>query len=79
LGATVKQCPSNWPEWDNTNKTVTGTLVLKPYNGSCTQESGANAGWCKVSYNDFKTAVGGGMVSWDAYKNFQSAGGSMVG
>ncbi|WP_151722975.1 hypothetical protein [Acinetobacter junii] len=69
LGAIVKQCPSNWPEWDDTNKTVTGTLVLKPYNGSCTQESGANAGWCKVSYNDFKTAVGGGMVSlWDAYK-----------
>lgn len=69
LGATVKQCPSDWPEWDNTNKTVTGTQVLKPYNGSCTQESGANAGWCKVSYNDFKTAVGGGMVSlWDAYK-----------
>ncbi|MEG2273176.1 MAG: PilC/PilY family type IV pilus protein, partial [Acinetobacter sp.] len=69
LGATVKQCPSDWPEWDNTNKTVTGTQVLKPYNGSCTQESGANAGWCKVSYNGFKTAVGGGMVSlWDAYK-----------
>jgi type IV pilus assembly protein PilY1 len=69
LGATVKQCPSDWPEWDNNNKTVTGTSVYKPYDGSCTRAASPNKDWCSVSYTDFKTAVGGGMSSlWDAYK-----------
>lgn len=69
LGATVKQCPSDWPEWNNNDKTVQGTTIYKPYDGSCARANAPNQNWCTVSFNNFKTAVGGGMSSlWDAYK-----------
>lgn len=69
LGATVKQCPSDWPEWDDRNKTVQGTTIYRPYDGSCAQAASPNQNWCTVSFANFKTQVGGGMASlWDAYK-----------
>ena len=69
LGATVKQCPSDWPEWNNNEKTVQGTTIYKPYDGSCTKANSPNQNWCTVSFNSFKSEVGGGMSSlWDAYK-----------
>lgn len=69
LGATVKQCPSDWPEWNNNDKTVQGTTIYKPYDGTCTRANAPNQNWCTVNFNNFRTAVGGGMSSlWDAYK-----------
>lgn len=69
LGATVKQCPSDWPGYDSLNKTANSTTIYKP--------NGKN--WTQVSFNDFKAYVAanpalgqtnGVMNSlWDVYKN----------
>ena len=69
LGTTVKQCPSDWPGYDSSNKTANSTTIYKP-NGKT---------WTQVSFNDFKAYVAanpalgntnGVMNSlWDVYKN----------
>jgi len=69
LGATVKQCPSDWPGYDSSNKTANSTTIYKP-NGKS---------WTQVSFNDFKAYIAanpalgktnGVMNSlWDVYKN----------
>lgn len=68
LGAIVRQCPSDWPDYDN--GTASSTTIRKP-NGS--------GGWTVVSFADYKTYVAahpalggtGGVMSslWDVYKN----------
>lgn len=68
LGAVVKQCPSDWPGYEN--GTASSTTIYKP-DGS--------GGWTQVSFNDFKTYVAanptlggtGGVMGrlWDVYKN----------
>ena len=70
LGASVIQCPSDWPDYNSVNKTASSTTIYKP-NGS--------GGWTQVSFNDFKTYVAanptlggtGGVMGrlWDVYKN----------
>lgn len=68
LGATVKQCPSDWPEWDDGKKTVKGTIIFKPYDGSCTKANSPNQNWCSVGFDNFKAEVGSMSSLWDAYK-----------
>ena len=58
LGATVRQCPSNWPSYDTKAKsTTTSSIVYKP-NGS---------DWLKVTPAELKTKVGDMNRLWDVY------------
>lgn len=57
----VKQCPSAWPDYDRTNKTITsGTLVYKP-------DASAATGWARVTASELKAKVGDMNSTWEIY------------
>ena len=57
----VKQCPSAWPAYDSTNKTITsGTLVYRP-------DASAATGWTKVTASQLKAEVGDMNSTWEIY------------
>ena len=57
----VKQCPSAWPAYDSTNKTITsGTLVYRP-------DASAATGWTRVTASQLKAEVGDMNSTWEIY------------
>lgn len=82
LGATVKQCPSDWPEYNASAKTAQGTTIRKPRldaQGNQLRDNSGKLLWDTVNFNDYKIYVsqhpelGGtnGVMNnlWDVYKN----------
>ena len=71
LGATVRQCPSNWPEYNNNN--VTGTVIYRPKGPSLGNLPKCDNTWCEVTLPNFKTYVKDTLNItmnnlWDGYK-----------